>query len=150
MAGNPLARLLAVAGLLVLAGLIVGQVTGVARGGRLVRGPEALPAPIPQEHKLEIVLRFVPPPETFSIEHLGKVLVEGKAGMDEVRPEERFAFAFPMTSAGIDLVLRVQWPQAVPYGACRLVAAVDGTVRADQTAWGGNGATMEEVITVKE
>lgn len=146
MTGNPMARLLAVAALLALAGVVVVQVTTGAP--RLRPGGDNTAQA--EERRLEIVLRFVPPPEAFTVEHTGNVLVESQGAMDEVRAEERFSFAFPMPAAGIDLVVRVRWPAGVGYGACRVVAALDGTVRADETLWGGGGRAAEGVVTVRE
>jgi len=136
--GSPLLRAIIVfAALLALAPLL-WQVTRSSNGASSVEQPAAKPG---SSSRVDLALAFSSPAKRVSIEHLGREIW----AKSEPEMEENATLELPWPKEGIDLHVKVEWPEGAPMAAMRMrVVAPNGTEH-DRSVWGRGSA--DEVVT---
>jgi hypothetical protein len=99
----------------------------------------ATPSPMQKVH-LELVSTRAP--FTYAVQYLGKVVWQGNS--EEATTAGDLAIAFP--PEGIDLVLKITWPQPGT-SAARLTVTREDSDPESQTVWGDGSAS--QVLTYK-
>ena len=140
MRGSPLLRAIIVfAALLALAPLL-WQVTRSSAGTSRVGQPAVKAG---SSSRVELALTISPQAKRVSIQHLGReIWAKGEPAM-----EESAAVDLTWPEEGVELRVKVEWPEGAPTGAMRVrVVAPDGTGH-DRSVWGRGSA--DEVLVFK-
>ena len=140
MRGSPILRTAVVLALLLLAALPLWHLTH----SRDAVAVAAQSEPQLSTQTLQLQLKFTHAPRNFQLLHLGKAVWAVPASI-------KGAVAFqtdlkiPFPREGVDLELKVQWPENTPETAVRLeLKTPDGTLTG-KTVWGYG--TIDEILT---
>jgi hypothetical protein len=137
MKGHPLLRLLVILALFAFALLPLWRLTRVQAGAVQIQPKEQATGT-----NVRLQLTFAHGPKTFRVEHLGRTLWEGAGG--GLTQEKTVTLRLP--KEGVDLVLKVEWPEKTPESAVRLAWTVGDAEKKAVTLWGKE--KLGEVVTL--
>jgi len=140
MRGSPLLR--AVIALVVLLGF-APVIWHVTRAGAGTSGPARPAVTEAGPKRVRLALSFTMPARRVAILHLGREVwaKSGPAG------EEAAALELPWPKEGVELAVKVEWPEGTPMAAMRMLLVTADGAEYDRSVWGRGSA--EDVLVFK-
>lgn len=137
MRGSPLIRALLAFFAIAMLGWPLWRLTSATVA---VATPDSV-APVSEAKAIGLQLTFTAVPKSFVIRHLEKDIWSEAAPQAEAERE----VTIPFPEKGVDLILKIEWPEGAPLAAVRLRLTDPAGDTHEKSVW-GQGST-EEVLT---